>query len=101
MPYQNVNRFEIYLRDNFTCYLCGQKVDLDAPVHDDSYPSLDHIVPLSHGGAHSYDNCATAHQKCNRDKSDQPAPGQQPITAESVTPAISWWQRLWVTLRGR
>jgi len=40
------------------CYYCGGK-----------YEQIDHIVPLSKGGAHSLDNLAPACAKCNRNKS--------------------------------
>jgi 5-methylcytosine-specific restriction endonuclease McrA len=30
---------------------------------------LDHIIPISKGGAHSRDNCQAAHARCNRMKS--------------------------------
>ena len=31
-------------------------------------PEIDHIIPLSRGGAHSVLNCACACRKCNGDK---------------------------------
>ena len=38
-------------------------------------PELDHIIPLSAGGSHTYDNVACAHRSCNLDKGDALPPG--------------------------
>lgn len=61
-------------RDNYVCALCGEKVDSDDYSLDgngnfivgDNYLSIDHIVPLSLGGLHSWDNVQLAHFTCNR-----------------------------------
>lgn len=61
-------------RDNHICALCGGKVDLNDYSLDDNanfivgnnYPSIDHIIPLSLGGLHSWDNIQLAHFICNR-----------------------------------
>lgn len=61
-------------RDNHICSLCGEKVDVDDYSIDDNgnfivgdnYPSIDHIIPLSLGGLHSWDNIQLAHFSCNR-----------------------------------
>lgn len=64
-------------RDNNKCYLCGKEVNFgDYYVREgtiicgDSYPSIDHIVPLAKGGKHSWDNVKLAHRICNSLKSD-------------------------------
>lgn len=55
---ENVKHQEIAERDGWKCAICGGKVTR-------RNWSLDHIVPLSAGGAHSYANCALAHRVCN------------------------------------
>lgn len=35
------------------------------PWPDSGYRSIDHIIPLSRGGAHSYENCQISHLLCN------------------------------------
>lgn len=45
-------------RDNWLCHLCGGLV-----TREDW--SLDHLVPIAHGGSHTYDNVALAHFLCN------------------------------------
>lgn len=65
-------------RDGTDCYLCHQPTDdNDYEVHPTgaimvgpAYPSLDHVVPLSRGGSHTFDNAQLAHMRCNSLKSD-------------------------------
>jgi 5-methylcytosine-specific restriction endonuclease McrA len=55
---------------NWRCWLCDGKISKTAKApHPDSL-SLDHLVPLSCGGQHSYYNCAAAHLRCNSIKSN-------------------------------
>ena len=35
------------------------------------YPTLDHIIPLSKGGSHTWDNVQLAHMGCNAGKCDK------------------------------
>lgn len=66
-------------RDNNTCQICGGKCDLydyevsakGAVICGDSYPSIDHIYPLSKGGQHTWANVQLAHRGCNREKSNK------------------------------
>lgn len=63
-------------RDNNICALCGKPCDLyDYEITDigtmisgENYPSIDHIIPLSKGGLHQWNNVQLAHRKCNREK---------------------------------
>lgn len=65
-------------RDNGVCALCGQPVDPSAYhitsegyfVAHGAYPSIDHIVPLSRGGTHTWNNVQLAHCICNSVKCD-------------------------------
>ena len=60
-------------RDGNICALCGKPVDVnDYHVTDDGtfmahmkYPSIDHVLPLSKGGTHTWDNIKLAHISCN------------------------------------
>jgi 5-methylcytosine-specific restriction endonuclease McrA len=71
------SRESILERDDYTCYLCGDKVDLNA-AHNmkeegwEMYPHLDHVIPLSKGGDDTPDNVRTTHAKCNMAKLDTP-----------------------------
>lgn len=68
----------LFLRDNGKCYLCGKmcdwtdKTEIDGTIIcGNHYPSIDHVIPLSKGGLHSWDNVKLAHRICNSLKSNQ------------------------------
>ena len=56
---ESICKAKVYQRDRGVCHICGKKVD---PKHWD----LDHLMPISKGGEHSYRNVAVAHPSCNR-----------------------------------
>lgn len=63
----------VFRRDGWKCHLCGKKTL--ASKRGSSHklaPELDHILPLSRGGRHSYDNVACACRKCNGAKGASP-----------------------------
>lgn len=55
------DREEIWKRDGGYCYLCN------SPVDQNNW-HMDHVVPLSRGGDHAFDNCAVTHPVCNLKK---------------------------------
>jgi len=58
-------------RDNDICQICGKPVD-DTDIENGHahslYPTLDHIIPLSKGGSHTWANVQLAHMGCNSGK---------------------------------
>ena len=66
-------------RDMGVCQLCGKPVDTEDYQQDadgnfiagNKYPSIDHILPISRGGVHTWDNVQLAHRYCNSLKQDQ------------------------------
>jgi len=58
---EDVDPTVVYNRDMGICQLCFTGVSRDTM-------SLDHIVPLIHGGEHSYNNIQLAHISCNSKK---------------------------------
>lgn len=63
---------KLFRRDNGVCYLCGKLCDWnDKIVRDETvicgnnYPSIDHVIPLARGGAHTWNNVRLAHRICN------------------------------------
>lgn len=63
--YEHVDRIRVFERDKWRCQICGVKVDRQSA-------ELDHIVPMSMGGAHSYANAQCACATCNRKKGAKP-----------------------------
>lgn len=58
---ERIYRAKVWERDRGRCHICGQMAD-PKEWH------LEHIVPLSRGGEHSYRNVAVAHPACNQRK---------------------------------
>ena len=68
-----VHTFKVFDRDRWTCKLCGCKTPkAKRGTYEDNAPELDHIIPLSKGGEHSYRNTQCACRKCNANKSATP-----------------------------
>jgi 5-methylcytosine-specific restriction endonuclease McrA len=71
---ESVNPFKVFDRDNWVCQLCGIKTPKSKRASiDDDAPELDHIIPLSRGGSHSYINTQCACRRCNQSKGDKPS----------------------------
>lgn len=75
---KDITLIKVMSNDSNICWLCGKKVD----PHDYQirggrficgklYPTVDHVIPLSKGGLHTWDNVRLAHQRCNSIKGDR------------------------------
>lgn len=65
---EKVDAFGLWHRDEGCCGLCGDLIDLDLRYpHPDSL-SIDHVIPLSKDGDHTWENTQPAHLTCNRHK---------------------------------
>lgn len=51
-------------RDGWRCHLCDKPV-VKTPGNKPRSPSIDHLVPLSDNGTHTWANVALAHRACN------------------------------------
>lgn len=66
-------------KEKNVCYLCGGQCDSNDFIIDDrgsfivgrNYPSIEHVIPVSKGGTHSWDNVKLAHHYCNTIKNDK------------------------------
>ena len=62
----------VFERDNFICQLCYHKVDMAmSGTTSPKAPELDHIIPLSKGGEHTYANTQCSCRECNGNKGDK------------------------------
>lgn len=69
-PFERV-KAQVY-RDETHCWLCHQPVNQALPHNHPLARSVDHIVPLSHGGDPlDRSNCRLAHRKCNTIRANQ------------------------------
>lgn len=61
----------VFERDEWICHIC--KSLIDRHLRGDSWwrATVDHVIPLSKGGTHTYDNVAAAHWVCNMKKGDR------------------------------
>ncbi|KMO68537.1 5-methylcytosine-specific restriction endonuclease McrA [Mycobacterium sp. BK558] len=55
-----MTRAALMHRDRFRCAYCGAKAD-----------TVDHVIPRSRGGDHSWENCVAACSPCNHRKADR------------------------------
>lgn len=62
---------EIAERDKWKCSLCGGRVLKSKSSPHPRSASLDHVIPLSLGGAHDPSNVSLAHLLCNTTKSNR------------------------------
>ena len=70
---ETVKPFKVFDRDKWRCQLCGCKTPKSKRnTLSDNAPELDHIIPISKGGDHSYKNTQCACRKCNGLKSNHP-----------------------------
>ncbi len=63
VPYRRpvpMTRAGVLRRDGRRCVYCARRAD-----------TIDHVVPRSRGGAHTWDNCVAACRTCNSKKADR------------------------------
>jgi hypothetical protein len=61
---------KVYERDGWRCVSCKCKVHMCKAYHP-KQASIDHIIPISMGGSHTYGNVQTMCVSCNSSKSDK------------------------------
>lgn len=84
-----VNRREVLRRDKHQCQYCGSVKQL----------TLDHVIPRSKGGKHSWDNVVIACEPCNSRKGDR-TPQQAGMVLKTAPkapmhPAIAFAEQFW------
>ena len=84
-----VNRREVLRRDHHSCQYCGST----------KYLTLDHVLPRSRSGLHTWDNVVTACDRCNSKKGDR-TPQEAGMSLRTkpkapVHPAISFAEMFW------
>lgn len=59
--YVRYSKMNVFLRDEFKCQYCGVEVSRRTAT-------LDHVLPISHGGKSTWENSTTACMPCNSGK---------------------------------
>jgi 5-methylcytosine-specific restriction endonuclease McrA len=101
VPYRSsvpMTRAGVLRRDGRVCAYCGKRAD-----------TIDHVIPRSRGGTHSWENCVAACRGCNSRKADRllgelgwtlhappgpPRRGHSAVLALCVEPHPTWEQWL-------
>lgn len=67
------SKYNVFLRDGYVCQYCGAEVTRKTAT-------LDHVLPTSHGGKNTWENCVCACQRCNISKGNNPkiVPSRKP-----------------------
>jgi 5-methylcytosine-specific restriction endonuclease McrA len=63
VPYRSrvpLTRAALMRRDNYLCAYCGIKAE-----------TIDHVIPRSRGGTHTWENCVACCMRCNHRKADR------------------------------
>ncbi|ALF53994.1 HNH nuclease [Nostoc piscinale CENA21] len=88
-----VNRREVLRRDHHTCQYCGSSKRL----------TLDHVIPRSKGGLHTWDNVVTACERCNSRKGDRTLSETgmrlRKIPKAPIHPAIAFAEKFWTNVQ--
>jgi len=86
-----VNRREVLRRDGHTCQYCGSTKRL----------TIDHVIPRSQGGSHTWDNVVTACERCNTTKGSRtPHEAGMNLARQPkapVHPALMFADQFWKT----
>lgn len=76
------SRRNIFKRDRMLCQYCGKKLRSEDAT-------IDHVVPRSHGGGSSWENCVLACVRCNHSKADR-TPQKAGLTLLNLPKQPNW-----------
>ena len=80
VEYQPIKPLKVFDRDGWHCQICGKHTPKNnRGKRYPNSPELDHRIPLSMGGGHTYSNVQCACRKCNGSKSNNDCRGQMPL----------------------
>jgi len=89
VPYQArvaLNRRAVFARDGHRCQYCGAAAE-----------NIDHVIPRSRGGMHSWDNVVASCRSCNSRKEDRtPHEAGLVLRCHPVQPR----ERMWAVIAG-
>ena len=71
---ETINLEKVVKKNKGICQICGKPIDWNDIENGHikrNYPTVDHIIPFSKGGTHTWDNVQLAHMSCNAGKCDR------------------------------
>ncbi|MCB2222952.1 MAG: HNH endonuclease [Actinobacteria bacterium] len=84
VPYRRrvpLNRRAVFARDESVCQYCGDRAE-----------NLDHVVPRSRGGTHTWENVVAACRSCNTRKGNRtPSEAGMPLARAPQAPREHGW----------
>lgn len=66
-----IDALTLFEMHGWVCCLCQKKINKYLRVPNWYAATIEHLIPISRGGAHSWDNCRPAHLICNLRKDNQ------------------------------
>lgn len=80
-PSERIDPIKVFERDGWRCVYCGCATPKELRGQAvDAAPEMDHIVPLSRGGSHTWANVTCSCRKCNNRKRDKQLAATFPAT---------------------
>lgn len=65
-----INHLVLFEMHNWTCCICRESINRYLRLPHYMAATVEHKIPISKGGTHTWDNVAPAHYLCNMKKSD-------------------------------
>lgn len=70
-PDYSITLLKLMKRDRCCCKECGKELNINTDPCSKDYPTIDHIKPISKGGAHKWSNVQLLCRSCNSRKRDR------------------------------
>lgn len=84
--YEPINTIAVFERDGWRCQVCGVRTPRSKRgTFADNAPELDHRVPMSRGGPHTWDNVQCCCRSCNIKKGNRSIVGQMNLFCDPMT----------------
>lgn len=66
-----IDHLELFEKYDWVCNICGKRINKRLRFPNIMAATVEHVIPLSKGGTHTWDNVRPAHGLCNFTKGDE------------------------------